>query len=59
MAQGLSNSLPPFPPFAHIHTSLSRVCSDQAAGKWAGGVRYEKRERLRSIYTSHTHRQAS
>jgi len=41
----------PFPPLA---LSLSRVGSDQAAGKQTGGVHYEKRERSRSIYASHT-----
>ena len=51
--------IPSLSPYTHLSLSLSRVGSDQAAGKWAGGVRYEKRERLRSIYTSHTHRQAS
>ena len=44
----------PFLSLAFIHTSLSRMGSDQAAGKRAGGVHYGNRERSRSIYTSHT-----
>jgi len=42
---------PPIPSLAPIHCLVG---SDQAAGKQAGGVHYKKRERLRSIYTSHT-----
>jgi len=49
----------PFLSLAFIHTSLSRMGSDQAAGKRAGGVHYGNRERSRSIYTSRTHSQAS
>jgi len=57
VAQGISNSLHrslPQPLYTSLSLSLSRVGSDQAAGKQAGGVHYKKRERLRSIYTSHT-----
>jgi len=59
MAQGISSSLPvPFlSPYTHL--SLSQVDSDQAASKRADRVHYERRERSRSIYTSHTHPQAS
>jgi len=38
----------------HARARLS-VMPDQAAGKRAGRVNYEKREKLCSIYTSHTH----
>ena len=49
----------PFHYLGYTSLSLSRVGSDQAAGKQAGRVHYEKRERSHSIYTSHTHCQAS
>jgi len=50
---------PPFPAsLALIHTFVSRVGSDQAAGKRAGEVHYEKK-RGRTTSTLHTHRQAS
>jgi len=52
VAQGLSNSHPRSLPYP-LNTLLSRVGSDHAASKRAGGVHYEKIERSRRIYTSH------
>ena len=58
VTRGLFNCLPHSLSLP-LYTPLSRVGSDQAAGKRAGGVHYEKKERLCIIYTSHTPCKAS
>ena len=57
VAQGLSNSLPHSIP-QPLYTLLSRVGSDQGAGKRAGRVHYEKREVAQHLYFIHTVKQA-
>ena len=41
-------------PLLRLHLSLSRVGSDQAAGKQAGRVHYEKREVVQHLHFTHT-----